>query len=283
MHRYFRLLPFAVALIAAAPAARAADDTVVATVNGLPVTEGELAAIKSELESAFDKIPDDKKQAAALSALIEIRLMVEDAVKQGLDKKPDLARKIALLKDRALHAAYVEDQVAGKVTEEEIRARYDKEIASAPPVNEVRASHILVDSKEKAEEIIKKLNEGADFAALAKENSKDGSAAEGGDLGFFGPGRMVPEFEKAAFALEVGAHTKEPVQSQFGWHVIKVTDKRQQVPPPYEQVKEQVKAAIITEKYFALVKSMREAAKIDVPDAALKAALDEIEAQKAKQ
>ncbi|MBK8456674.1 MAG: peptidylprolyl isomerase [Phyllobacteriaceae bacterium] len=283
MHRLFRLLPFAVALVFAAPAARAADDTVVATVNGQPVTEGELTAIQTELESAFDKIPEDKKMAAALSALIEIRLMVEDATKQGIDKKPALARKIALLRERALHAAYIEDQVAGKVTEEEIRARYDKEIAAAPPVNEVRASHILVDEKAKADEIIKKLNEGADFAALAKENSKDGSAAEGGDLGFFGPGRMVPEFEKAAFALEVGAYTKEAVQSQFGWHVIKVTDKRQQVPPPYDQVKEQVKGAIITEKYFALVKSMREGAKIEVPDAALKAGLDEIEAQKAKQ
>lgn len=283
MHRLFRLLPFAAALVFAAPAARAADDTVVATVNGQPVTEGELTAIQTELESAFDKIPEDKKMAAALSALIEIRLMVEDATKQGIDKKPALARKIALLRERALHAAYIEDQVAGKVTEEEIRARYDKEIAAAPPVNEVRASHILVDEKAKADEIIKKLNEGADFAALAKEYSKDGSAAEGGDLGFFGPGRMVPEFEKAAFALEVGAYTKEAVQSQFGWHVIKVTDKRQQVPPPYDQVKEQVKGAIITEKYFALVKSMREGAKIEVPDAALKAGLDEIEAQKAKQ
>lgn len=263
------------ALFAAAPAF-AADDTVVATVNGMAITEADIAAVQTELGDAFAKLPDDKKKAAALSALIEIRLMVADALAQGLDKKP----KVALMRDRALHSAYVDDQVAGKVTDEEVRARYDKEIAAAPPVNEVRASHILVDAKEKAEEIIKKLDGGADFAELAKENSKDGSAAEGGDLGFFGPGRMVPEFEKAAMALEVGAYTKEPVQTQFGWHVIKVTDKRQQVPPPYDQVKDQVKGAIITEKYFALVKSMRAAATVDVPDAALKAGLEEIEAQK---
>jgi len=282
---FARMLSAAVAalvLLAPVTIARAADDTVVATIDGKPVTEGELAAIQAELESAFQNLPDEKKRAAALSALIEIRLMVAEAEKIGLEKKPEVARKLAMLRDRALHAAFVDDQVAGKVTEEEIRARYDKEIASAPPVTEVRASHILVDTEEKAKEIIQKLDAGGDFAALAKENSKDGSANDGGDLGYFGPGRMVPEFEKAAFALEVGAYTKQPVQSQFGWHVIKVTDKRQQPPPAYDQVKDQVKSAILTEKYFAVVKAMREAAKVEVADPALKAALDEIEAQKAK-
>ncbi len=279
-----RLLPLALlgTICAAALPAAAADDTVVATVNGQPVTEAELATISEELSSAFQNLPDEKKRAAALSALIEVRLLVADAEAKGIDKKPDIARRIALLRDRALHSAYIEDQISSKVTDEEVRARYDKEIAAAPPVNEVRASHILVDSKEKAEDIIKKLDGGADFATLAKENSKDGSAGEGGDLGYFGPGRMVAEFEKAAMALDVGAYTKEPVQTQFGWHVIKVTDRRQQLPPPFEKVKDQIKAAVLTEKYFDLVKTMRAAATVDVPDAALKAQLEEIESQKSK-
>ncbi len=279
-----RLLPLALlgTICAAALPAAAADDTVVATINGQPVTEAELATIGEELSSAFQNLPDEKKRAAALSALIEVRLLVADAEAKGIDKKPDIARRIALLRDRALHSAYIEDQISSKVTDEEVRARYDKEIAAAPPVNEVRASHILVDSKEKAEEIIKQLDGGADFATLAKENSKDGSANEGGDLGYFGPGRMVAEFEKAALALDVGAYTKEPVQTQFGWHVIKVTDRRQQLPPPFEKVKDQIKAAVLTEKYFDLVKSMRAAATVDIPDAALKTQLEEIEAQKSK-
>jgi peptidyl-prolyl cis-trans isomerase C len=279
-----RLLPLALlGTICAAPLpAAAADDTVVATINGQPVTESELATIGEELSSAFQNLPDEKKRAAALSALIEVRLLVADAIAKGVDKKPDIARRIALLRDRALHSAYIEDQISSKVTDEEVRARYDKEISAAPAVNEVRASHILVDSKEKAEEIIKQLDGGADFATLAKENSKDGSANEGGDLGYFGPGRMVAEFEKAALALDVGAYTKEPVQTQFGWHVIKVTDRRQQLPPPFEKVKDQIKAAVLTEKYFDLVKSMRATATVDIPDAALKSQLEEIEAQKSK-
>ncbi len=279
-----RLLPLALlgTICAAALPAAAADDTVVATINGQPVTEAELATIGEELSSAFQNLPDEKKRAAALSALIEVRLLVADAEAKGIDKKPDVARRIALLRDRALHSAYIEDQISSKVTDEEVRARYDKEIAAAPPVNEVRASHILVDSKEKAEEIIKQLDGGADFATLAKENSKDGSANEGGDLGYFGPGRMVAEFEKAALTLDVGAYTKEPVQTQFGWHVIKVTDRRQQLPPPFEKVKDQIKAAVLTEKYFDLVKTMRAAATVDIPDAALKTQLEEIEAQKSK-
>lgn len=275
------LVAFAAGLFLALPAA-AADDAVVATVNGQPVTEAELAMVAGEMEAAFKSLPDEKKRAAALSAVIEIRMMAAEAEKAAIDKDPATALRLSYLRQRALHSAYIDQQLAPTVTDADIRARYDQEIAATPPVMEVRASHILVDTAEKAVEIIKQLDGGADFAELAKANSKDGSAAEGGDLGFFGPGRMVAEFEKAAFALEIGAHTKEPVQSQFGFHVIKVTDRRQQLPPPYEEVKEQVKGLVLTEKYFALIKSLREATAVEVGDPALKAALDEIEAQKVK-
>ncbi|MFZ1679854.1 MAG: peptidylprolyl isomerase [Rhizobiaceae bacterium] len=275
------LVALAAGLFLALPAA-AADDPVVATINGQPVTEAELTLVAGEMEAAFKNLPDDKKRAAALSAVIEIRMMAAEAEKAAIDKDPATALRLSYLRQRALHSAYIDQQLAPTVTDAEIRARYDQEIAATPPVMEVRASHILVDTAEKAAEIIKQLDGGADFAELAKANSKDGSAAEGGDLGFFGPGRMVAEFEKAAFALEIGAHTKEPVQSQFGFHVIKVTDRRQQLPPPYEEVKEQVKGLVLTEKYFALIKSLRDATAVEVGDPALKAALDEIEAQKVK-
>ena len=114
-------------------------------------------------------------------------------------------------------------------------------------------------TKEEAEAIIKQLDGGADFEKLANEHTTDPSGkTTGGDLGYFGPGQMVPEFEKAAFALEIGAYTKEPVQTQFGWHVIKVEDKRAQQPPAFEQVKDQVRSVVLRDKYFALVKSLRD-------------------------
>ena len=150
-------------------------------------------------------------------------------------------------------------------------------MANTPPVNEVHARHILVKTKEEATAIIKQLDGGAKFEDIAKEKSSDGSAAQGGDLGWFGPGQMVPEFEKAAFALEVGAYTKEPVQTQFGWHVIKVEDKRAQQPPAFEQVKDQIRSALLRDKYFALVKSARDAAKVEISDAELKKGVDALE------
>ena len=148
-------------------------------------------------------------------------------------------------------------------------------MANTPPVNEVHARHILVKTKEEATAIIKQLDGGAKFEDIAKEKSSDGSAGQGGDLGWFGPGQMVPEFEKAAFALEVGAYTKEPVQTQFGWHVIKVEDKRAQQPPAFEQVKDQIRSALLREKYFALVKSVRDAAKVEIADPELKKGVEQ--------
>jgi peptidyl-prolyl cis-trans isomerase C len=152
-------------------------------------------------------------------------------------------------------------------------------MASAPPVNEVHARHILVKSKEEADAIIKQLDGGADFQKLANEHTADpGGKTTGGDLGYFGPGQMVPEFEKAAFALDVGTYTKQPVQSQFGWHVIKVEDKRSQQPPAFDQVKEQFRSVVLREKYFELVKSLRSASKIEISDPELKKGVTEMEA-----
>ncbi|GLS30638.1 peptidyl-prolyl cis-trans isomerase C [Mesorhizobium albiziae] len=258
------------------PAAAPVDpNAVLATVNGHNITEADLALAESDLDPQFSRLPQEQRRAAALSAVIEIRLLSDKAVADGLDKQPDFQRRMEFLKQRALHSALVESEVAAKVTDEEIRARYDKEIAARPPVNEVHARHILVKTKEEADAIIKQLDGGADFQKLANENTTDPSGkTSGGDLGYFAAGQMVPEFEKAAFALEVGAYTKEPVQSQFGWHVIKVEDKRAQQPPAFDQVKEQFRSLVLRDKYFALAKSLRDAAKVEIADPALKTAVE---------
>jgi peptidyl-prolyl cis-trans isomerase C len=266
----------------AAPAPAQVDpNAVVATVNGQSVTEADLALAESELAQQFAQLPPEQRRAAALSAAIEIKVLAAKAVADGLDKDPDFQRRAAFLQERALHGEMVEKEVVGKITDDEIRARYDKEVAAQPPVNEVHARHILVKTKEEAEAIIKQLDGGADFQKLANEHTSDPSGkTNGGDLDWFGPGQMVPEFDKAVFALNVGAYTKEPVQTQFGWHVIKVEDKRAKQPPAFDTVKNQVKSLVIRDKYFALVKEARAAAKVDIPDPELKKAVDAAEGGK---
>ncbi|MDG4903714.1 peptidylprolyl isomerase [Mesorhizobium sp. M1A.F.Ca.IN.022.07.1.1] len=267
---------------AAARAAAPVDpNAVVATINGEKLTEADLALAEGELSQQFAQLPPEQRRAAALSAAIEIRVMAKKAVDSGLDKDADFLRRMAFLQQRALHGEVVEKEVVDKVTDADIRARYDQEIANTPPVNEIHARHILVKTKEEAEAIIKQLDGGADFQKLANEHTSDPSGkSNGGDLGWFGPGQMVPEFDKAAFALDVGKYSKEPVQSQFGWHVIKVEDKRAKQPPAFDDVKDQAKQAVIRDKYFAMVKELRGAAKIEIPDAKLKSAVDTLESGK---
>jgi peptidyl-prolyl cis-trans isomerase C len=266
----------------AAPAQAAPDPaTVVATVNDQTITQADLALAEADLDQQFAQLPPEQRRAAALSAVIEIRLLASEAQAKGLDKDPEFERRMAFLQQRALHSAVIDSEVSSKITDEAIRKRYDTEMSNTPPVNEVKARHILVKTKEEADAIIKQLDTGGNFEKLANENTTDPSGkATGGDLGYFGPGQMVPEFEKAAFALDVGAYTKQPVQSQFGFHVIKVEDKRAQQPPAFDQVKDQIRSLLLRENYFALVKSLRDAAKVDIADAELKKAIEQVDGAK---
>jgi peptidyl-prolyl cis-trans isomerase C len=286
MNRPFRRATIAAALCVTASLASfqtpalAQDDKVIATVDGQTITEADLTTAMSDLDQQFARLPEDQRRAAALSAVIEIKLLAEEAKAKGFDKDADFQRRMAFLNDRALHSETIQKEVTDKITDEDIRKRYDTEIAATPPANEVHARHILVKTKEEAEAIIKELDAGGDFEKIANEKTSDPSGkTSGGDLGWFGQGQMVPEFEKAAFALEPGSYTKEPVQSQFGWHVIKLEDKRAKQPPAFEQVKEQFRNLIVREKYFALVKEKRDASKVEITDPALKTAVEAMEKQ----
>ena len=266
----------------ATPAAPAAPDPakVVATIEGMTITEADLMLAEGELGQQFAQLAPEMRRAAALSAIIEIRLLAAKAVEKAYDKDEDFQRRAQFLELRALHSELVDREVADKVTDAVVRARYDKQISETPPVNEIKARHILVNTKEEALDIIKQLDAGASFEELANKHTNDPSGkATGGDLGYFGPGAMRPAFEEAAFALEIGAYTKEPVQTEFGWHVIKVEDKRAQQPPPFEQVRDQVRSLVFREMYFAMVKEIRAAAKVDIADPDLKKAIDIMEAQ----
>ncbi|MBB2972653.1 peptidylprolyl isomerase [Mesorhizobium sp. RMAD-H1] len=258
-----------------AAAAKDASDPakVLATVNGEPITQGEVDQASNDLDPQFSRLPDEQRRLAALAALIDIKALAAEGKAEKLDQTDEFKQRMAFLQDRALHNEYFKKEIVDKISDADVRARYDKEIAAIPPQNEVRARHILVKTKEEAEAIIKKLDGGAKFEDLAKENSTDGSAANGGDLGYFGQGQMVPEFEKAAFALEPGSYTKEPVQTQFGFHVIKVEDKRTQQPPAFDQVKDQVRSILMRERYVDLVKKLRDELKVTYADPAIEKAM----------
>ncbi|MFC5586178.1 peptidylprolyl isomerase [Nitratireductor kimnyeongensis] len=260
--------------------AYAADADVVATVNGMEITEGDLSVAGEEYGTQFGNLPEPQRRAALLSALIEIRLLASQAEEKGLADSEAFEKRLAFLRQQALHAAFIEKVVDGAVSEEQVRASYDKQIAEAPAVNEVRARHILVKTKDEAEAIIKQLEEGGNFEEIAKEKSTDGAAANGGDLGYFTSGQMVPEFEKAAFALNPGEHSKEPVETQFGFHVIKVEDKRAKQPPAFDAVKDRVRSLLVREKYVEEVSALRDSAEVDVKDPALKEFIDGIEKQR---
>lgn len=254
------------------------DKKVLAKIGGVEITEAEIGMAASDLDPQFAKLPPEQQRLAAISALIDIKAMAIKGAALKLDESDAFKSRMSFLRDRTLHNAYFENEVVNKVTDEQVKARYDKEIAATPPENEIHARHILVKTKEEAEAIIKKLDAGEKFEDLAKASSTDGSAAQGGDLGYFSSGQMVPEFEKAAMALDVGAYTKEPVQTQFGFHVVKVEDKRTKQPPEFNKVKDQVKNVLLQEDYVATVKAIRDELKVEYVDPEVKAGMEAGEA-----
>lgn len=267
------------ATVAFAPAtSQAAEeaDPVLARVAGVEIRASDLALAESDLDPQFAQMPPEQRQIAALSAVIDIKALARKAEAEKLDQTDSFKQQMAFLRDRTLHNTLFKASVMDPITEVEARARYDKEIAATPPEDEINARHILVDNEEKAKELIVKLDGGADFAELAAANSSDGSKAQGGDLGYFRKGQMVPPFEEAAFALEKGAYTKTPVQSQFGWHIIKVEDRRSATPPTFEEVADQVRQVLLREKYAEVIRVARAETEIEIIDPALKAAYEAI-------
>jgi peptidyl-prolyl cis-trans isomerase C len=273
-----RIALLATLLLATASGAALGEDTAVARIGDATVTNQELDFATTDLASQFAQVPEEQRRAAVLNALIDIKLMAQEAQKAGVDKTPEFASRMVFLRDRALHNSWFQQEALDKITEDEVKARYTKEISALPENMEVHARHILVKTKEEAEAVIADLDAGKDFIAIAKEKTKDPSGAEnGGDLGFFGKGQMVPEFEAAAFALKNGDYTKTPVQSAFGWHVIRREEDKVTPPPSYEDVKDQVRQIILREKYVALVEAARKQATIVILDPKLKEQIDAAE------
>jgi len=211
-------------------------------------------------KSAAELTPDELTQA--VDQYIGMQVAAEAATKSGLDKDPQVKSQIALGRTNVLSESLLQKYLeSNPITDAEIQAEYDSQVAKAP--GEYSARHILVDDKALAEAIIKKLEAGGDFAALAKEFSKDGSAKSGGDLGWFSAQSMVQPFSEAVAKLEKGKFTLAPVETQFGWHVIKLEDTRPASLPPLEQVKDRVQQLVQRTKITEYLKTLRAESKID--------------------
>ena len=232
---------------AAAPAA-VQGDPVLAKVNGQPIHLSDLKDAAQTLPPNARGMPEQVLFPMLLDQLIDGRALLIEARKTGLDKDPEVLRQTKAAADQVLQSAMLSKQVGPSITEAAVKARYDQEIAGKPGAEEVHAKHILVDNEADAKKIIADLGKGGDFAALAKQYSKDTTAAaHGGDLGFFKKDEMVPEFATAAFALQPGQVSQTPVHTQFGWHVIQVIERRQAPAPTFEQSQDELRQKLIHE------------------------------------
>src|SRR5262249_62434944 len=171
----------------------------------------------------LQRIPPDRQRTALIDVVIDIRLLAKAAESAGLDKSKDVAPKLAFAHDQTLRTEYLKSKVVANVTDDAAKKRFGEELAKFVPNDEIHVLHILVKPEDEAKAIIGDLDKGGDFTKIAKEKSLDpGSGPQGGDLGFIGKGKTVPEFETAAFSLDAGAYSKTPVKSEYGWHIIKV-------------------------------------------------------------
>ena len=235
----------------------------VADVNGVPI-------YLDEVIQQIEKLPADLRNQAPevyfdqlLGEMITGRLAAAKAREQGIDKDADVARKMRQAAEQVLGEAYLVGAIQNAVSEAELQAAYERLVADTASREELRASHILVESEEKAMSLIKQLDGGADFAELAQTHSTGPSKTQGGDLGYFGRGRMVPAFEAAVYDLNIGDHSASPVQTQFGWHVIKLVDKRVQPAPALDAVRAQLTSSLQAQTFATVVEELRAGATIE--------------------
>lgn len=249
---------------AAAPAHPAAQpDPVVATVNGTAIHLSDVTEAAQSLPDEVRSMPPAVLFPMLLDQMVDRQALVIAAKKNGLEHDPTVEHAMARATDQVLQNALLSREIAPSVTDAALHARYDASIANKSGEPEAHARHILVDSEDKAKAIIVQLDKGADFTALAKKESSDPAAANGGDLGFFKKNDMVPEFANAAFALKPGEVTQTPVHTQFGWHVIKLDELRSAPVPTFEQSRDELRQEIIQQGVRTAVAKARDGLKIE--------------------
>ena len=235
----------------------------VATVNGSPIGRDFYEFyIKGITGKASAELTPQQRELA-LDNLIRARLVEEEALKEGLDKGTDTASMLELSRLNVLQQAvsdrYLKDR---KPSEQELRAEYETQISSTPK-QEYHARHILVATEPFADKLVTRLDKGEKFDVLAKQESMDSSKSNGGDLGWFTPDRMVPEFAGAVMALKAGEYTHKPIQTQYGWHIIQLLDTRELTPPPFDQVRARLEQIVQNKKFHTYSDGLMHNAKVE--------------------
>ncbi len=242
------------------PPAVSKEDAV-ASVNGVFISKKTLETLEKEISERSQGQSFPKEQL--LDELIQRELLIQQALQKQLDKSPEVIERMATVKNSLLSQAALQDYLkANAITDAEIKAEYDSKMASMG--EEYKARHILVKTEDEAKKLIAELEKGGDFKALAKKHSIDPMGSEGGDLGWFTADRMVPPFSEAVAALENGKFSKQPVQTQFGWHVILREESRPLTPPPFDAVKEQIRPMLQRQKAQTMLENLRKAAKVEI-------------------
>jgi peptidyl-prolyl cis-trans isomerase C len=262
------------ALVAFGGLAVRAQEGVVARVDGKTITEADMRLAEAEIGSDLGSLPDGTKRRVLLEFLIENQLFADAAEKQKLSTGSGFDERMQYWRRRALRDVYFDKSVKDTVSDAETKRFYDQQVGTLKAEDEVRARHILVESKDKARELFQKILHGADFAVLAREHSKDpGSKDQGGELGFFSRGQMVPQFEEAAFKLKSG-EVGEPFETQFGWHIVKVDERRSRSAPAFGDVKDRVRASMIHQKAQQIAGELRGKAQIEYIDPDIRKSLE---------
>jgi peptidyl-prolyl cis-trans isomerase C len=247
--------------------ASSTSDPVIARVNGVDIKQSDLALAEEDVGADMQAASPEAKREHLISYLADIIMVTQAADKKNLADSPDFKRRLAFLRSKLLMGYELQQEAKTALTDEALKQTYDEAVKSMSGQEEVRARHILVEGEDEAKAILEQLKGGADFAKLAKEKSKDPGAAEGGDLGYFTKDQMVPEFADVAFKMYPG-QLSNPVKTQFGWHVIKVEDKRIKQPPEFEKVKDQIEAYLARKAQSDFITKLRQSAKIERLDKA---------------
>jgi peptidyl-prolyl cis-trans isomerase C len=247
---------------------RAEDaNPVLAKVNGAEIRQSDMAIAEEELGPSLEKMDPATRHENLLAFLIDMKIVSKAAEDKKVADGDEFKRRLAFARNRLLMDQLLANEGKAATTDEAMKKVYDDAAKQIAGEQEVRARHILVETEDEAKAVKAELDKGADFAELAKKKSKDPGAADGGDLGFFTKDQMVPEFSAVAFSLEPGK-ISDPVKSQFGWHIIKVEEKRNRKPPEFDQVKAQIEAYVTRKAQADYVAKLREGAKIERMDQA---------------
>lgn len=244
-----------------------ASDPVVARVNGVDIRQSDLALAEEDLGADMQAVPPEARREHLISYVADIIMVAQAADKKNLADNPDFKRRLAFLRNKLLMGYELQQEAKTVLTDQALHQTYDEAVKSMAGQEEVRARHILVQGEDEAKAILEQLKKGADFATLAKEKSKDPGAADGGDLGYFTKDQMVPEFADVAFKMYPG-QLSNPVKTQFGWHVIKLEDKRTKQPPEFEKVKDQIEAYLARKAQTDFIAKLRQSAKVERLDKA---------------